>query len=59
MQKETFGRPFLINLKNLDSLPEVFSKRGVLQICSKFTGEHPCKSVTSIKLKLAAAKNEF
>ena len=24
--------------------------RGVLKICSKFTGEHPCRSVISIKL---------
>ena len=25
-------------------------KKGVLKICSKFTGEHPCGSVISIKL---------
>ena len=24
--------------------------KGVLKICSKFTGEHPCRSVISIKL---------
>ena len=28
----------------------VFLGKGVLKICSKFTGEHPCKSVISIKL---------
>ena len=30
--------------------PEVFWVKGVLKICSKFTGEHPCWSVISIKL---------
>ena len=28
---------------------EVFLAKGALKICSKFTGEHPCQSVTSIK----------
>ena len=32
------------------SHPEVFLRKGVLKICSKFTGEHPCQSVISIKL---------
>ena len=32
------------------SPPEVFQEKGVLKICSKFTGEHPCRSVISIKL---------
>ena len=32
------------------SSPEVFLGKGVLKICSKFTGEHPCRSVISIKL---------
>ena len=32
------------------SHPEVFLEKGVLNICSKFTGEHPCRSVISIKL---------
>ena len=32
------------------SRPEMFLTKGVLRICSKFTGEHPCQSVTSIKL---------
>ena len=30
--------------------PEVFLEKGVLKICSKFTGVHPCRSVISIKL---------
>ena len=32
------------------SHPEVFLGKGVLNICSKFTGEHPCQSAISIKL---------
>ena len=28
----------------------MFLREGVLKICSKFTGEHPCRSVISIKL---------
>ena len=30
--------------------PEMFLRKGVLKIFSKFTGEHPCKSAVSIKL---------
>ena len=33
------------------SHPEVSLERDVLKICSKFTGEHPCRSVISIKLQ--------
>ena len=29
---------------------ELFSRRCVLKICSKFTGEHPCRSSISIRL---------
>ena len=32
------------------SHPEVFLEKGVLKICSKFTGEHLCQSVILIKL---------
>ena len=32
------------------SYPEVFLGKGVLKICSKFTGEHPCWSVILITL---------
>ena len=32
------------------SHPEVFWEKGVLKICRKSTGEHPCRSVISIKL---------
>ena len=33
------------------SHPEVFLGKGILKICSKFTGEHICRSVISIKLQ--------
>ena len=33
------------------SHPEVFLGKDVRKICSKFTGEHPCRSVISIKLQ--------
>ena len=33
------------------SRPEVFLEKGVLKICNKLTEEHPCRSVTSIKLQ--------
>ena len=33
------------------SRPEVFSGKGFLKICSKFTGEHPSRSVISIKFQ--------
>ena len=32
------------------SHPELFLEKGVLKICCKCTGEHPCRSVISIKL---------
>ena len=31
--------------------PEVFLRKGVLKICNKFTTEHPCWSLVSIKLQ--------
>ena len=31
------------------SRPKVFLRKGVLKICSKFTGEQPYRSVISIK----------
>ena len=37
--------------KYRSSHPEVFLEKGVLQICSKFTGEHPYRSVISKKLQ--------
>ena len=30
--------------------PRGVLRKGVLKICNKFTGEHPCRSVISIKL---------
>ena len=36
--------------KNRSSRPEVFLVKGVLNICSKFTAEHLCPNVISMKL---------
>ena len=33
------------------SRPEVFPQLRVLKICSKFTGEHPCRRAISVKLQ--------
>ena len=38
------------SLMNRSSPPKMFLQKGVLKICSKFLGEHPCQSVISIKL---------
>ena len=35
---------------NRSSRSEVFLVKGVLKMCSTFTGEHPCRSVILIKL---------
>ena len=37
--------------RDWSSRPAVFLGRGVLKICSKFTGKHPCRSLISIKLQ--------
>ena len=37
----------------------VFSGKDVVKICSKFTGEHPCRSVISIKLQATLLKLYF
>ena len=38
---------------------EVFLGKGVLKICNKFTGEHPCRSVISINLLCNLLKSHF
>ena len=44
-----------------NSHPRVFLVKGVLKICSKFTGEHPCRSAISIKFicKATLLKSDF
>ena len=37
--------------KYRSSPPEVFLRKGALEICSKFAGDHPCQSVISMKLR--------
>ena len=51
-----FADPFFATGQNIvlmsrSSHPEVFLAKGALKICSKFTGEHPCRSAIPIKLQ--------
>ena len=40
-----------LNIRTVRSnRPEVLLRKRVLKICSKFIGEHPCRSAISIKL---------
>ena len=41
----------ILQVKHRSNLPEVFSGKGALKTCSKFTGEHPCQSVISINFQ--------
>ena len=41
----------LLPISCRSSHPELFLGKGVLKICSKFKGEHPCRSAISIKLQ--------
>ena len=50
MNNAVFGKT-MEDMRNRNSHPEVFLRKGVLKICSKFTGEHPCQSAISIKLQ--------
>ena len=48
-------KPILLKTVNVlyrSSQPEVFFGKGVLKICSKFLGEHPCRSAILIKLQI-------
>ena len=48
---------FLIYIKkNRSSHPYMFLGKGVLKICSTFTGQHPCLSAISIKLLKICSK---
>ena len=52
----TFENRNISFLKSICSIiksshPEVFLGKGVLKICMKFTGEHPCRSAISIKFQ--------
>ena len=45
-----FWLHIMSNWNDRSSHPELFLGKGVLKICSKFTGEHPCRNAISIKL---------
>ena len=38
------------HISTRSSRPEMFLRKGVLKVCSKFIGEHPCRRVFPIKL---------
>ena len=52
-KQKTFARSRILVKWTSDrsSPPELFLGKGALKICSKFTGEHPCRNVISIKLQ--------
>ena len=43
--------PFPLQLNTTEATLQMFLGRVVLKICSKFTGDHPCRIVISIKLQ--------
>ena len=51
MAKQNFHREVGLPSECRCSPPEVFLGKRVLKICSKFTGEHSCRSAISIKLQ--------
>ena len=57
MHNKNFYNKFIIAfskttlLINRSITLDIFLDKSVLKICSKFTGEHPCRSVISIKLQ--------
>ena len=48
--QQKVAKKFGVPKNTRSSHSEVFLEKGVLKICSKFTGEHPCQSAISIKL---------
>ena len=48
--QQKLAKKFGVPENTRSSHPEVFLEKGVLKICSKFTGERPCRSAISIKL---------
>ena len=51
LRKRDYTLLYVLLLLFRSSHPEVFLGKGVLKICCKFTGEHPCRSVILIKLQ--------
>ena len=47
--KKTSGKTIFLSLEQIfrSSHPKLFLGNGVLKICKKFTGEHPCRSAIS------------
>ena len=49
--KSNGKKQFSNSVKYKSSHPEVFLRKGVPKICSKLTGEYPCRSAISVKLQ--------
>ena len=49
-QRNTYNTSSKRLKSSRSSHPEMFPGKGVRKICSKFTGEHPCRCAISIKL---------
>ena len=52
-----YGIPLSREVAYKSSRLEVFLEKGVLKICCKFTGEHPCQSAISMKLQSKLESN--
>ena len=50
------GRIWILSIISWSSSPKGFWGNSILKICNKFTGEHPCRSVISIKFLLQIPK---
>ena len=48
--RSTSGNSWFLGMIDRSSHPEMFLGKGVLKICSQFTGETSCRSAISIKL---------
>ena len=44
----SFIHSYIIDIVFRGSRPGMFLGKGILKICSKFTGEHPCRSAISV-----------
>ena len=58
--KVSIVSPWMAQLQSFrSSHPELFLGKGVLKICSKFTGEHSCRYAISIKLLTTLLKSHL
>ena len=58
-KKSSTHNQVLLSSRDGSSPSEVFLGKGVLKICSKFTGEHPCRSAILISCKVTSLNSHF